>query len=532
MQTTEIQQRVAKVGELLHTLLGEGRNEEAVDLALTLLTNLEYRNVELLLKIAAERRERSGRRNERIDAAQLALMLALDEGNDEEDRKTTVIEDTELQEELAAIPQEALEKDRPRRRRPPRTLPRTVIAHDLPPSERHCGHCGKEMVRIGEDVSEVLELVPAHFEVHEHRRAKYACATCKDAVKTAAGPDKLIEKGLPGPGLLAHVIVSKYEDAIPLSRLTSIYERGGVDLSSSTLCGWVESVAEQVRPIVHRIWEKALASHTLQTDASGLKVLDKDDPEGVRRGTMWCHVGDEKYVVFQYAPTGSGEDGPWKHLVGRKGPVQAAAASVFDRLYNGRCGTATEVGCWAHARRKFHALKDSDCRVAYPLKLIAQLYQVEKLADRQKLEPDGREHLRRKRSGPILGRLERWLTKTATQEPPESALSKACAYCINQWGALKEFLFDGLLPLDNNLCERQIRSLAVGRKNYLFAGSDEFAEHAAVLYSLLRTAALAKIDTYAYLIQILERLASGWLQSRIDELLPENYTPATMPSLS
>jgi transposase len=405
-------------------------------------------------------------------------------------------------------------------------LPRDVIRHELPEGERRCATCGVPKSPIGEDVSELLELVPAHFRVQEHHRVKYACGRCKDGVQTAPGPIKLIDKGLAGPGLLAHVAVSKYEDHIPLHRLSEMYARGGVELASSTLCGWVEAVAEEVRPVVERIWEKALGAHALQTDASGLKVLDRDDPAGIRTGTMWCFVGDEKYVVFRYAPTGSGEDGPWKFLAGREGYLQADAATVFDRLYNGAKAHATEVGCWSHARRKFHALVDSDARVAYPLKLISQLYRLEDLADRRGLDDEARRELRRERASPILERLERWLKSTMAGEPPASALAKACAYCVNQWVALNEFRYDGLLALDNNCCERQIRSLAVGRKNYLFAGSDAGAERAAILYSLLRTAALAGIDTYAYLIKLLERLASGWPQRRIDELLPENHVPA------
>jgi hypothetical protein len=247
---------------------------------------------------------------------------------------------------------------------------------------------------------------------------------------------------------------------------------------------------------------------------------------------MWCFVGDEKYVTFKYAPTGRGEDGPWKFLAGRDGYLQADAASVFDRLYNGAKAHATEVGCWSHGRRKFHALKDTDVRVAYPLKLIRQLYRVEDLADRRGLDAEAREQLRYERASPILERLDRWLQRTVLSEPPASALAKACGYCLRQWPALTEFVHDGQLPLDNNCCERQIRSLALGRRNYLFAGSDAGAERAAILYSLLRTAALAGIDTYAYLIKLLERLAAGWPQRRIDELLPENHVPAVEPAVA
>jgi transposase len=537
MNTThqEVREQMARVREQLRALAAEGRAEEAIELAFAMLEQLQDRNSRLLLELAQERRQRAGRRSEKLDPAQLLLMLEVmgADGVDETaDLAATAAADEALdreRDELVAARDDAPRRQ-PVRRRPSRMLPRDVIQHELTEAERACGTCGAPMGKIGEDVSELLELVPAHFRVQEHHRAKYACGRCKDAVKTAPGPDKLIEKGLAGPGLLAHVAVSKYEDHLPLNRLADMYARGGVELSSSTLCGWVEAVAEQVRPVVERIWEKAKASHTLQTDGSGLKVLDRDDPEGVRTGTMWCFVGDEKYVVFRYAPTGSGEDGPWKFLAGREGYLQADAASVFDRLYTGAKANATEVGCWAHARRKLHALADSDVRVAYPLKLISQLYRLEDLADRRGVDAEAREQMRRERASPILERLERWLQRTLASEPPASALAKACGYGLRQWVALTEFVHDGLLPLDNNCCERQIRSLAVGRKNYLFAGSDAGAERAAILYSLLRTAALAGIDSYAYLIKLLERLAAGWPQRQIDELLPEHHVAAVLPT--
>jgi transposase len=485
-----------------------------------MLVQLRDQNTELMLRLAQLRRERSGRRSEKIDPAQLTLMLELC-------GEAAAAEPPEPEPEEPAAGETADEappvRRRPRRRRRAKELPRDVIRHELPEEARTCMGCGKTMPQIGEDVSEILELVPAHFRVQEHHRAKYACPDCKETVQTAPGPNKLVEKGLAGPGLLAHVVQSKYEDAVPLHRLQKIYGRGGVDLSVSTLCDWVAAVAEEVRPIVRRIDELALGSYVLQTDGSGLKVLDRIGPEHMHKGTMWCYVGDRKYVMFQYAPTGSGEDGPWKYLGGRTGYVQADAANVFDRLYNGQRAQATEVGCLAHARRKFHVLQDTDPRVAYPLQLVGKLYQVEHLADRKGLSPEERLELRQQRSRGITERLQRWLVKTATHEPPESALHKACAYSLNHWEALTRFLKDGRLALDNNLCELQIRSLAIGRKNYLFAGSDAGAERAAILYSLLRTCALQGVDSYAYLIDVLEKLAGGWPASRIDELLPENW---------
>ena len=515
------------VRELLASLATEGRVEEAVEVAMSALTRLSELNTDLELRLARLRKERSGRRGEKIDPAQLALMLELCSEEDEDEPEVD-----EFETDSNGVGSNDVEKvrRRPRRRRPPKELPRDVIRHDLDEADRQCVSCGGVMAHIGDDVSEILELVPAHFVVQEHRRAKYACSRCKETVKTAPGPVKLIDKGLPGPGLLAHVVQSKYEDALPLTRLSKIYARGGVDVSVSTMSDWVGKAADELEPIVKRVWERIRASYVVQTDASGLKVLDRDDPEGVRKGTMWCYVGDRKNVVFRYSRTGSGEEGPWGHLSGRTGYVQADAANVFDRIYNGKRADAVEVGCLAHARRKFFHLKDTDVRVAYPLKLLGDLYKVERSADGQGLTSKGRAALRQRRSSGILDRLKRWLTKTAGREPPESALAKACAYSLNHWKALTRFLEDGDLELDNNGCERQIRSLALGRKNYLFAGSDAGAERTATLYSIVRSCDMHDVDTYAYLIDVLGKLAGGWPAKRIDELLPENWTPS--PSAS
>lgn len=523
--------KLEQVRELLRSLLEEGRTDEAIDLALSLLERLQSNNTELVLELAKLRRERSGKQSERIDPGQLSLMLQLASVSDREeteDRAATEAEDGLLSREREASVTEGSEPERgrARRRRPSRALPREVIRHELPEEDRRCTGCGEVMGSIGDDVSEIVELVPAHFVVEEHHRVKYACGRCKDAVRTAPGPAKLIEKGLPGPGLSAHTAMSKFQDHVPISRLVEIYRRGGFETSSSTLCGWIEAVAAEVRPVVDRIEEKAVASYLVQTDGSGLKVLDRDDPEGIRKGTMWCLVGDRRYCVFRYARDGTGEEGPWKYLAGRKGYVLADASKVFDRLFNGQRAEAVEVGCWCHGRRKLHELVETDVRVAYPLKLIGQLYRIEDLADRRGCTPEQRLELRRSRSRAIVDRYHRWARRTVEGEPPESTLAKACAYSINHWTALTRCLEDGRLPLDNNLCERQIRTLAVGRKNYLFAGSDAGAEWAATLYSLLRTCALHRIDTYAYFVDLLRKLASGWSQLRIDELLPESWAAA------
>ena len=532
MHVTESSKKTLPLDQIaghLRSLLAEGRSDEAIEMMIAMLSQLQTKNMELVLKLMKMERERSGRRSERMDPKQISLMLELiAEGvSDEADRAATEAEDKTLDAEHAEIVLPVSLRI-PRRRRPSKELPREVVQHDLAPEERLCRCCGEPMTKIGEDVSEIVELIPAQFRVEDHRQSKYACSRCKETVVTAAGPAKLIEKGLPGPGLLAHVVVSKFEQHLPLTRLVEIYRRGGFSTSVSTMCGWVGAVAEEIKPIVERISQKAMASLELQTDGSGLKVLDHDDPEGIRRGTMWCCVGDRRYVIFRYAKDGSGEEGPWQYLQGREGYVQADAANVFDRLYNGRKAQATEVGCLAHARRRYYDLVDSDVRVAYPLKLFAQLYRIEDLADLRKLTPDERLALRQSRSAPIMDRYHRWLLRMVSGEPPAATLAKACAYSLNHWGALTRFLTDGNLPLDNNLCEQQIRSLALGRRNYLFAGSDTGAEPAAILYSLLRTCALHGVEAFAYLKNVLGKLAAGWPTDQLDELLPENWS--TPPS--
>jgi transposase len=238
---------------------------------------------------------------------------------------------------------------------------------------------------------------------------------------------------------------------------------------------------------------------------------------------MWCYVGDDLDVVFRYTPTGEGASGPWEFLAGRTGYVQADAASVFDRLYNGQVASATEAGCWSHGRRRLVALRDTDCRVAYPLKLIARLYRIEHLADALQLSPDERASLRQERSQPVLAKLKRWLLSTLANEPPSSDLAKATGYLLNQWTALSQFIKDGRLDLDNNLCEQQMRDIALGRKNYLFAGSHDAARRAAALYSLMRSCAQRRVPPLPYLTDVLRKLADGWKQSRLDELLPHRW---------
>jgi len=401
---------------------------------------------------------------------------------------------------------------------------------EVPQAERTCTQCGREQKPIGEDVTRRLELVPAHFVEHVYHLQKYACGYCKERVATAPAPEQVLERSAATPSLLAHVVVSKYVDHTPLHRLHRIYDRCGAEIPVSTLSDWTAAVGDLVAPLVERLAERVLEAYIVRTDATGLMVLDPTSPENIQRGTVWGLIGDDRDVVFRYTPTGEGATGPWEFLAGRKGYIQADAANIFDRLFNGQAACAIELGCWSHSRRKLVALQDMDCRVAYPLKLIARLYRIEHLADARELTPAARAELRRERSQPVLEKLKRGFVTTSKNEPPSSDLAKAVAYPLNHWAALTRFVKDGRVSLDNNLCEQQLRDIALGRKNYLFAGSHDAARRAANLYSLTRTCTQYGVPPLAYFTEVLAKLAAGWAQDRLDELLPHRWRLPDVPA--
>ena len=525
-----------KVRETAKAMVVEGRSEEALDFALTALAAVLQKSRELELLLAKMRRAQAGKTTERVNPEQMALLfeeLVAQLGAEPEDLdpEAEVRADAQLEAEIEAAREaraDAQPKPSPGWRT--RDVAKEVHHVEVPFEDRTCARCGGEQSRIGEDVSRILEYVPAHFVEHEYHLEKWACGRCKRGVTTAPGPDKVIKRSAAGASLLAHVVVSKYADHTPLHRLHRIYDRSGATIPVSTLSDWVGEVGSLVEPLVERLEARIVRdAYVVRTDATGLKVLDPESPENVERGTFWCMVGDDRDVVFRYTPTGEGATGPWSYLAGRRGYIQADAAGVFDRLFNGVAASAIEVGCWSHARRRFVALQDTDCRVAYPIKLIGRLYRIEKLADAKDLSAPERTELRRTRSRPVLDTLQRWLLTTTFKETPRSELAQAAAYVLNHWTALTRFVEDGLLSLDNNLCERQIRDIALGRRNYLFSGSHAAARHSAAIYSLLRTAALHGVAPLPYLTDALTKLAAGSDPDRLDELLPDRWRPGPAP---
>lgn len=519
-------------------MLSSGGPAAALEYLLTALASLLNKNRNLEMLVAKLERAKFGRSSERIDADQLSLLFdtlcreSAAQGepvpgmspNAEVENQT----DAALTEEIeGARKDELVARKKRRKKKSDRVKARnveTVHHHEkVADSERCCSRCGKQKGCLSEDVTRILEYQPARFIEHLYHRENLACGKCKDEVTTAVAPKRILPRSDAGASLLAHLVVSKYADHCPLHRLHRIFGRAGVDLPVSTMSDWIAGTAGLLRPIVDRLVERMPSAHVIGTDATGLLVLDPDAAKNIVRGTIWSIVLDGRDVVFRYAKKGDGLSGPWKFLAGRQGYVQADGANVFDRLYNGEVASAIEVGCWCHGRRRLEAIKDVDCRAAYPLRLIGRLFRIETLANLRGFDADQRKQLRQERSAPTLATLGTWVKATVANEPPTSALAKAAGYLKNQWTALGRFLEDGRLRLDNMEVEQQLRDVALGRKNFLFAGSHEAAERAADIYSLTRTCALRKVPLLPYFTDVLRKLGDGWPGDRFEELTPDRW---------
>jgi transposase len=408
------------------------------------------------------------------------------------------------------------------RQRLPESLARKRVVFDLGEDERQCPQCQGELRHIGEEVSERLEYVPASLYVIEEACQKYACSKgC--TVLTAQKPMQPIEKGLPGPGLLAHVAVSKYADHLPLYRQEGIFDRHGVTLSRQTMCDWMRRCAQLVSPLFDLMKERVLKSKVMQTDDTPVGVMDPTLPR-TRLGRIWTYVGDDHhpYTVYDYTPNRS-RDGPQAFMETFSGFLQADAYSGYDGLYEDPERDVIEVACWAHTRRKFYEAQPSDLmRSTVMLAYIRLLYDVEREARDLKLDGEGRLALRQAKSIPILDDIRAYLGQELPKVLPKSPEGQAIAYALSNWEALTRYAGDGDLEIDNNGAERSLRGVAVGRKNWLFFGSDNGGRTAALLTSFITTCKRLGIDPFAYLRDIFERISTH-PQSRLAEFLPDQW---------
>jgi transposase len=507
------------IEELLEALQAQKRKIEQVSYRLSLLLQRLY-----------------GPRKERINPEQLLLFADVLAAAEPEEASPE-------EEEPAAAGQ--------RRRRGhgrqelPKDLPHIPIVHDLTQAEKACPECGQERLKIGEEKSSQLDYQPASLFVVEHIRPTYACSRCHEHVVTAAKPEQPIDKGLPGPGLLAHVITSKYADHLPLYRQERILERFGVRLHRSTLCDWMARAAVVLQPLYAAMVDAVLQSRVLHTDDTPVPVQEPKQ-DRTKIGRLWVYLGDEEqpYNVYDYTPNRR-RDGPAEFLKEFCGYLQADAFGGYDGIYLTQ--PVIEVGCNAHARRKFFEAKDSDPANAHQaLAFYRQLYEVERdagnhadqeYARRSPTEPVRRHdlleaerlRLRQEKAVPVLTAMCQWLTNQQGAALPKSPIGQAINYALNHWEALTRYTAHGFLAIDNNWAEREMKKIALGRKNWLFLGSDQGGRTAAVLFSLVSSCLRHGHDPFRYLEDVFYRLP-GLPDAGLVDLLPDRWQSPHEPS--
>lgn len=463
------------------------------------------------------------RKSEQLSKDQLGLFETLWKARhpEEEEHKE---EDPEPTAEDQAKTEAPPTKKRVGRQPLARHLVRERVVHDLAEAEKHCHCCGKDLRLIAEETSERYEFIPAVMKVIEDVRLKYAC-DC--TIKAADKPAQPIEKSTAGASVLAQVIVSKFEDHLPLHRQEKIFERHGVEISRKTMGGWLPAVAELLNPLYQAGKKVLFGSKVIGTDDTGVKVLDPK-LSFARTGRIWPYVGDAHHpvVVYDYTPT-RGRDGPAKFLEGYSGYLQADAYSVYDAFFKPERGL-TEVGCWMHARRYFFkALQSDQAHMGPALHLIARLYAVEDRA--QGLTGEERLELRKRLSAPVMEKLHQHLLELREEVLPKSPAARAVRYALNQWEALTRFLEDGDLEIDNGATERANRGIAIGRGNWTFFGSDNGGKTAAVLLSFIAMCKRNAVEPFAWFRDVLSRIATHPI-NRIEDLLPHNWKPLPDPA--
>jgi len=461
---------------------------------------------------------KTGRKSEQLSREQLALFAAelgisapASEGSD----------DSDPEDPPPNISASGAAPGKPRGRKPlPRHLKRERVEHDLPDNEKHCAQCDQDLRRIGEELSERYEYVPAQMKVIEDACFTYACAC---TVKTAAKPTQPIEKSMAGASLLAQVIVSKWADHLPLHRQAKMFRRHGIELSDQTLGGWMAQCAGLLQPLYERLKRHVLSSKVVGTDDTPVKVLDRKLRQA-RKARIWPYVGDRDHpaVVYDYTATRE-RAGPEAFLKSYRGYLQADAYVAYDSFFLKPERGMVEVGCWAHSRRHvYKALETDPSRMRTILLLIAELYRVEKLARERGLAGEELRLLREQGERPVLEKLHAYLIEIREQLLPKSEAGQAVNYILKNWAALTRYVENPELSIDNNHTERSLRGWAVGRGNWTFFGSDRGGRTAAVLRSFVASCELIKVDPFAWFQDVLSRIAAHPV-TRLDQLLPHRW---------
>jgi transposase len=474
---------------------------------------------ERLLQIIKElQRHRFGRKAETLPEDQMLLGL----------EEVEQIEAAGEAKEEQGTPQARAERTAKRRTNRgslPSHLPRIETIVDI--ADKACPCCKNQLHRIGEDVSERLDVIPAQFRVLVVRRPKYACRACEEAVVQAPAPARLIEGGMPTEATVAHVLVSKYADHLPLYRQAQIYARQGINLDRSTLADWVGRAAFLLRPVHERLLAMLKSSAKLFADETTAPVLDPGRGR-TKTGQLWAYARDDRPwggadppgVVYLYAPDRKAER-PIAHLAGFKGVLQVDGYAGYRVLAEG--GDVDLAFCWSHVRRRFYELAAAGPApiASEALERIGRLYAVEK--DIRGRSAEERQTARQEKSRPIIDDLEPWLREKLALISQKTKLAEAIRYALSRWDGLTRFVDDGRIEIDSNVVERSIRPIALNRKNALFAGSDGGGEHWAVVASLIETCKLSRVEPQAYLTDVITKIVNGHPNSQIDDLLPWAY---------
>jgi transposase len=481
--------------------------QQVIDRANAISRQGQLTEERLLLELA----RRFGRRSERFEDPSQLLLFGENDGSAPEGQSAGEADEEPVR---LASSRPKRNKGRNGRRPLPEHLPRTEIVLDLDEDDRRCTCCDTPMAEIGREVTEQLDYVPASLLVRRFVRPKYACKSCQDGVLTAEPPVGPFPRGLAGPGLLAQVVTAKFCDHLPLHRQEAIFARHGLEIPRSTLCDWIARAAELLTPLYGWMAAQVRTGRKVHVDETPVPVQQPADKRKKRRqrgkkpradkGYLWAYVGDREhpYTVYDYTPSRN-RAGPLRFFEEYSGYVQADDFPGYDALY--RTGRMTEVACWAHARRKFHDAHASDRERSYAaLAMIRELYELER--ELHDASDDERRAQRQSRAKPILDRIEVWLHQEHLRVLPKSLIGKAIAYTLKLWPSLTRYLEDGCLDIDNNAAERAIKPLVIGRKNWLFAGSNDGARRGAILASVVATCKRHDVDPFAYLRDLFDRL--------------------------
>jgi len=446
-----------------------------------------------------------GPKSESISPNQLRLFEAAEEAAPVEER-------------VEVATQAVMQTAKRSQRKPGKELPRRRIMHEPSEVELKCS-CGEDKVRIGEESTERLDYVPSSVFVNEHVRGKYACKKCQGEVVIGPKPALIIEKGFVEAGMLAYIATSKYADHIPLHRMEGIFKRQGASISRSTMCDWLIAAGKALSGLHQQMVKRVLSSQVIWTDDTPVKMQDRELEKKLRETRLWTYLGDQEnpYVVFDFTKSRK-RDGPANFLNGYKGYLQADAFAGYDCIFAG--GEVTEVACMAHVRRKFFEALTSSKEAQHALAIIQEMYLIEKEA--KDLEAEERMAVRQLKSIPLLKEFKAWLDSERLIALPKSPIGKAVMYTLNNWQALNRFVEDGNLTIDNNRAENALRKIAVGRKNWLFLGSETGGKTASIFASIVASCNRHGIDPFAYLKDVFSQLAAD-SQVDLENLLPDKW---------